>query len=116
MNLSCQSSSTESSPSSTLDNKREKKKKSQNSNNSHYTLIDRLNLLRTSCSSSGGGNHINNNNSHYRHSMNIECLSEEQKDLLIDFEDDLLIMELSTQHLNNHKHPQEQQTQRNLNI
>ena len=91
MNLSCQSSSTESSPSSTLDNKREKKKKShQNSNNSHYTLIDRLNLLRTSCSSSGGGNHINNNNSHYRHSMNIECLSEEQKDLLIDFEDDLL--------------------------
>ncbi|XP_066922508.1 uncharacterized protein [Clytia hemisphaerica] len=67
LNLSIQSSPN-CSPSSTLDTKRTK-----SHYEGHYSIIDKLNALRSP-----------NNN---RYSMNVECLSEEQKNLLIEFDE-----------------------------
>ena len=80
LNLSLNSLSAESSPSSTLNNtsKQKKKNNKRTQNSIHYSLVERLNSLQV------GGHHHR-----HRHSMNVECLSEEQKDFLIDVGDDV---------------------------
>ena len=85
IDLSIHSSSAESSPSNTLDTKKHQPKNKKKSEKQKYTsttaqtnsLIERLNSLRMS--------HQQN-----RYSMDIECLSEEQKRFLADFDSDSL--------------------------